>query len=70
MGETNLENCGEDGTTALFTGGREGIAIVTYYMGSKTKTWTFDELVALLNDGMKYRLLKKAEKLKKELAND
>ena len=65
--ERTLFNPGEDGETVAHFSPRE-FFMKTYHVGSApdTKNWTDEEIIALLNDGMKYRLMKKAEEYKKE----
>jgi hypothetical protein len=72
--QIDLENCGENNVTTVFLKNvdkADAIEIATYPLNrSDYHGWKFNEIVELLNDGMRYRLMKKAEKLRKELPID
>jgi len=60
--EEDLINSGENATTTVFWDNRR-FEIVSYPQRGEHKIWSQEEIIELLNDGMKYRFLKKAKKL-------
>lgn len=71
MAEIKLINDGSGGDTYVFFG-EDVYKIMTQAKKSsnailKDKIWTTEEVIDLLNDGRKYRLLREAEKLKKNV---
>jgi len=58
--EKTLFNPGENGETVFYMLGRD-VGIKTYFVDKTTKKWSLEEIIELLNDGMQYRLLKKAK---------
>lgn len=71
MTEMKLINDGSGGDTYVLFG-EDVYRIMTQAKKNRDapladKIWTTEEVIALLNDGRKYRLLREAEKLKKDI---
>lgn len=63
---------GSDGETSVAFG-EDGVlyTVKTIISGSlSTKRWTSEEIIGLLNDGRKYRLLKRAEEIKSKILSE
>jgi hypothetical protein len=59
-----------DHIEVLFLEQRGALTIRMETKEGEVRLWTAEEIYNLLNDGMKFRSLRKAEKIRKELSND